>query len=267
MVQGAYQGYVTASRLLGDRFVDVGLASASEIPLWAEELANTPGVCSRLPATAIAEHMRVQHELLFKYDVPIAETMSISALNGISLSQYWILFPFSRGCVHTSKQGRDKPLIDPNLYGLSVDVDMAIETGKLSRDFWATEPIGGLIQSQILPGEDVLPNNATAEQWEDFVRSTSKFPSRPGLPTKLFRGLTANVMCAYKATKSSHGFGTAAMMKRSLGGVVDAQLRVYGTGNVRVVDSSVIPMQISGHSTATLYAMAERAADIIKGIE
>jgi choline dehydrogenase len=54
------------------------------------------------------------------------------------------------------------------------------------------------------------------------------------------------------------------MMSRELGGVVDPELKVYGTKNVRVMDGSVIPMQISGHPTATLYAMAERAADIFK---
>jgi choline dehydrogenase-like flavoprotein len=54
------------------------------------------------------------------------------------------------------------------------------------------------------------------------------------------------------------------MMSRDLGGVVDPELRVYGTANVRVVDGSVIPIQISGHPIATLYAVAERAAEIIK---
>ena len=62
---------------------------------------------------------------------------------------------------------------------------------------------------------------------------------------------------------SSRSLGTAAMMARELGGVVDAELRVYDTANVRVVDASVLPMQTSGHVTATLYAVAERAADII----
>lgn len=54
------------------------------------------------------------------------------------------------------------------------------------------------------------------------------------------------------------------MMARELGGVVDPNLKVYGTSNVRVVDASVLPIQISGHLTATLYAIAERASDIIK---
>lgn len=54
------------------------------------------------------------------------------------------------------------------------------------------------------------------------------------------------------------------MMSRDLGGVVDPELKVYGTANVRVVDMSIIPMQLTGHPIAMLYAVAERAADIIK---
>jgi choline dehydrogenase len=54
------------------------------------------------------------------------------------------------------------------------------------------------------------------------------------------------------------------MMSRELGGVVDPTLKVYGTSNVRVVDASVLPMQVSGHLTSTIYAVAERAADIMK---
>lgn len=55
------------------------------------------------------------------------------------------------------------------------------------------------------------------------------------------------------------------MMCRELGGVVDPELKVYGTENVRVVDASILPLQFSGHLTATLYAVSERAAEIIVG--
>jgi choline dehydrogenase-like flavoprotein len=46
--------------------------------------------------------------------------------------------------------------------------------------------------------------------------------------------------------------------------VVDAQLKVYDTANVRVVDASILPMQLSAHLSASLYGVAEKAADLIK---
>lgn len=54
------------------------------------------------------------------------------------------------------------------------------------------------------------------------------------------------------------------MMPRSMGGVVSDRLMIHGTSNVRVVDASVLPFQMCGHLTSTLYAIAERAADFIK---
>jgi choline dehydrogenase len=54
------------------------------------------------------------------------------------------------------------------------------------------------------------------------------------------------------------------MLPYQMGGVVDPQLKVYNTTNVRVVDASVLPLQVSGHVAAAVYAIAERAADIIK---
>jgi len=47
-------------------------------------------------------------------------------------------------------------------------------------------------------------------------------------------------------------------------GVVDARLKVYDTSNVRVVDASIMPLQISGHLASTLFGIAEKAADLIK---
>jgi choline dehydrogenase-like flavoprotein len=54
------------------------------------------------------------------------------------------------------------------------------------------------------------------------------------------------------------------MMPKELGGVVNNRLKVYGTRNVRVVDASIMPFQVSGHLSSTVYAIAERAADMIK---
>jgi choline dehydrogenase-like flavoprotein len=54
------------------------------------------------------------------------------------------------------------------------------------------------------------------------------------------------------------------MMPRDDGGVVDPKLKVYGTANVRVVDASVFPLEPRGNIQATVFAVAEKAADIIK---
>jgi choline dehydrogenase-like flavoprotein len=46
--------------------------------------------------------------------------------------------------------------------------------------------------------------------------------------------------------------------------VVDHRLKVYGTSNVRVVDASIFPLEPRGNIQATVFAVAEKAADIIK---
>ncbi len=48
------------------------------------------------------------------------------------------------------------------------------------------------------------------------------------------------------------------------GGVVDSELRVHGTRNLRVCDASVLPLIPRGNVLSTVYAVAERGADLIK---
>lgn len=62
-----------------------------------------------------------------------------------------------------------------------------------------------------------------------------------------------------------HPSGSTAMLPLDLGGVVDTGLRVYGTEGLRVVDAGVMPMVLGAHLQAAVYAIAERAADVISG--
>jgi choline dehydrogenase len=50
----------------------------------------------------------------------------------------------------------------------------------------------------------------------------------------------------------------------SIGPVVDDKLRVKGLGGLRVVDASVMPSVPSGNINASVIAVAEKAADLIK---
>lgn len=45
--------------------------------------------------------------------------------------------------------------------------------------------------------------------------------------------------------------------------VVDSALRVHGVDGLRVADASVIPAIPSNSTDATIYAIAERAADLL----
>ncbi|KAK7029895.1 GMC oxidoreductase [Favolaschia claudopus] len=58
--------------------------------------------------------------------------------------------------------------------------------------------------------------------------------------------------------------GSCSMLPKEKGGVVDPQLKVYGTNNLRVVDISIIPIHLATHTHATAYVIAEKAADIIR---
>ncbi|XP_076181912.1 glucose dehydrogenase [FAD, quinone] [Ptiloglossa arizonensis] len=66
------------------------------------------------------------------------------------------------------------------------------------------------------------------------------------------------------STTLGHFAGTCKMAPRSNSGVVDHRLRVYGINGLRVVDASIIPSLIAGHTNAPVYMIAEKAADMIK---
>lgn len=50
----------------------------------------------------------------------------------------------------------------------------------------------------------------------------------------------------------------------ALGDALDHELRLKGTSNIRVADASVFPNNVSGNIVSSVYAVAEKAADLIK---
>ncbi|TVY43942.1 Glucose oxidase [Lachnellula occidentalis] len=223
--------------------------------------------------------------------------------SGLLATAFWLLMPYSRGSVHIgSSNPLAYPLINPNYFLVDYDLKTQAAITKWVREFWMTESMSSLA-SEISPGYKVLPANATEAQYSEWVKtscmylyplgasvgdstagtgtlfssSNSRAPFKAQSSIPNFLAATSRVSASETSTErlqtrltdlavssNSHPLGTAAMMPRKLGGVVDNRLKVYGTANVRVVDASIIPFQISGHLTATIYAVAEKAADLIK---
>jgi choline dehydrogenase-like flavoprotein len=94
----------------------------------------------------------------------------------------------------------------------------------------ATRALQEIGVQETFPGAAVQ----TDEQIENFIRSTL-------------------------ATENHHG-GTAAMIPRHLGGVVDSGLKVYGVQGLRVIDASIMPTLPAAHLQATVYGIAEKVS-------
>ncbi|KAF2670486.1 glucose-methanol-choline oxidoreductase-like protein [Microthyrium microscopicum] len=65
-----------------------------------------------------------------------------------------------------------------------------------------------------------------------------------------------------------HPVGTCKMGAADDGlAVVDEKLRVYGVQGLRVIDASIMPRLNQGHPQMPVYGIAEKAADLIRGLD
>ncbi|KAL4928001.1 GMC family oxidoreductase [Aspergillus undulatus] len=83
-------------------------------------------------------------------------------------------------------------------------------------------------------------------------------------PERLIDLQKAEDLCREPVLSMYHVSGTCAMMPLEDGGAVDPRLSVHGVRNLRVVDASVFPLVPRGNTQATVFVVAEKAADLIK---
>ena len=145
------------------------------------------------------------------------------------------LRPRSRGAVTLrSADPADEPLIDPNYMADPYDKAMAIRSVRIIREVLKEPAIAPLIERERLPGDGAVSD----EQIMAYVRQYA--------------------CCDY------HPVGTCKMGSDPLA-VVDAELKVHGIERLRVVDSSVMPVLVSGNTNAPTIMIGEKGADMIRG--
>jgi choline dehydrogenase-like flavoprotein len=234
-----FVAYVSFESLFGSNASSVYNSTLAKLPQYAAAIASQNGGAST--AAVQQQLLKSQLDLLFESNTPASELAPIGLGDTVAIV-FWPLQPFSRGSVHINDTDMTaQPAISPNFFQFDFDGQMAAQTSRFVRKFLMTEPLSSIVNaSTIAPGLDVVPEDASDDVWEDWIQTKS----------------------AYQP--NYHHLGTCAMLPRSKGGVVDNSFRVYGTKNVRVVDLSVVPLQVAGHSTALLYGIAEYAAQKIK---
>lgn len=156
-------------------------------------------------------------------------------------------YPFSKGSIHIPRSSSsgpttsdDKLEIDPKYFtgeGGQIDFEVMVAAQKFADKICCTKPLSDIVVARVFP-----PPKQTVtgeEDFSDFVRS-------------------------YTIT-DWHPVGTCAMGGEGgiKAGVVDERLKVYGVKGLRVIDASIIPLQISAHTQATVYAIGEKGASMI----
>ncbi|GLE51083.1 GMC family oxidoreductase [Mycobacterium montefiorense] len=144
-----------------------------------------------------------------------------------------LMLPYSRGSVRLAGSAPGLlPLVDPNYLGDDRDLRTLVAALRVARNIGAANAFDALRGAEVAPGPDADDDEAL--------------------------GNFAKAACQ----SYFHPVGTCAIGDTDMS-VVDSELRVYGVAGLRVADGSVMPSIPSANTAATVYAIAERAAELI----
>ncbi|KAJ4361106.1 uncharacterized protein N0V89_001675 [Didymosphaeria variabile] len=202
----------------------------------------------KMPIQADGEEVESHH--LLGSDVAHTETLVVYAPAGAAIanvdvpmdgthiaSAVLVMSPTSRGSITIA--GPDpatSPLIDPNYSATNVD--------------------RAVMREGMRSVMEVLQNTPEMQEFVESERAPDGFVPL----TKDSSDAEIDERVTRVGNTFFHAAGSAAMGK-----VVDTKLKVHGVDGLRVVDASVFPLPITAHYQAIVYALAERAADIISG--
>jgi choline dehydrogenase len=202
-------------------------ASAEAIPM----LPNTGTLVAALRSDRCLDAPDIQ--LMF-VEFPFAPLTGTEAPGGFSVVPT-VLSPRSRGTVRlASADPGAAPLIDPAFFSDPADMETMLGGLRLAREIAGARAFARLRGEEFLPGGKV----DTLDQRTAFLR---------------------------RATHSAaHPVGTCRIGSDAASSVVDPELRVHGVAGLRIADASVMPSVIGANTNATVLAIAEKAAELLR---
>jgi choline dehydrogenase len=171
---------------------------------------------------------------LYDYITDLYDINTFSRTDGFGIMSI-LIRPESRGYIGLrSSKPLDAPVIQPNLLAEANDMRVLLAGMRKAIEVMQANPLASYTMNGI-----AFPENLADEALMQHIRQS--------------------------AETLYHPVGTCRMGDDEMA-VVDAQLRVHGVKQLRVVDASVMPTIVSGNTNAATIMIAERAADLIKAV-
>ncbi|KAF5661417.1 alcohol oxidase [Fusarium heterosporum] len=208
-------------------------SAASDIHQQATAQDGAKFLPSDVPAEVVKGYKKQQKVLNGKLLDTKSAILEVIWSDGVAV--LGLQHPYSRGSVKAKSSNIfDSPEANPELLKNPLDVALLVEGVRFARKLSGAPSIKALGPFEVAPGATVTSDSDI----EQFIRSS--------------------------ASTLYHPAGSCKIGNRSDGGVVDEKLRVYGLEGLRIVDASVMPLLPASHTMTTVYAVAEKAADVIK---
>ena len=201
---------------------------------WATEVVRRGGFHD---VTALLVQYKNQGNQFKNHNVAYSE-LFLDTYGSINFD-VWTLLPFSRGYIHIQNADPYLRKVDNNPRYFTNELDTLAQAAatRLTRDLSSAGSMSRYWYDELVPGIKKVPEDAGLDEWTTYVKGNYR--------------------------SNWHAIGTASMMSRDLGGVVDSNAKVYGVKALRVVDGSIVPTQISSHVMTVFYGMAEKIAESI----
>jgi choline dehydrogenase len=237
---------------IGDRaeLARFGIATVQHLPGVGRNFQDHPiiGACLWEPHEAIPVRANAAEANVFVKSRPDLDTPDLhifhievpyvsEATMKYAVPSAWsinpgLVRPQSRGYLRLkSANPRDKPEIHAKMLDDPRDLAAVSKGMEISRELGNSEAMKPFVKREILPGD------AQGEALDNLIRDG--------------------------AMTMHHQTCTAKMGRDDLS-VVDAKLRVYGVGNLRIADRSIMPTITTGNTQAPCVIIGERMAEIIR---